>query len=1233
MARRKQPVPVAEPQAKAFEEQVESAFLGYAMSVIVDRALPDVRDGLKPVHRRILWTMQELGIRSDRPHVKCARVVGSCFGAGTLVHTPSGLTPIEDIKVGDEILDGARNTQVVTQTFVIPPGPVLRVHTKDGHAITVTPDQKFRVLNPDLTISWKEAKDLLGERVLRLGHRTVTNPAVPSAADEMEAYVAGLLVAEGSLSHRNHPTSKQVTLAMVDGGPLDAVRSYVAVTGAASSEHLRTHDNPNWSDIAVLKFSGNDRIRSTVATTCESKTIPDWVLGNRKLFAPFLAGVFDGDGHARRGRTRELSYASTSRRLLEMIQACLVDRGIHARIRPYRHGHAEWRDCWAAIVYGKSAYRLAELLAPHTRCAKRRAELERILSTSTRECRENADSYPGKPIFDEISRLHLGGGWYSTPNGKKRIPVRYAGGSKFRWSKNRHDLLLSGNLLEHSGALELFTETGSPIAEQLNVALHRSTTVVERVEVLTEEQETYDIEVGSDEHEFVAEGFLVHNCIGFYHPHGDQAAYGALVRLAQDFSMRVPLIDGHGNFGSPSDPPAAARYTECRLSPAAERLMDGIDEDTVDVEATFDGSRTEPTVLPARFPNLLVNGSEGIAVGLATRIPPHNLREVAAAVRHLIEHPDATAADLMRFVKGPDFPTGALIMGNGGLADAYETGRGTIRVRARSTVEADTKGTRIVITDTPYQVSIEEVADKAEQLVEDGTIQGVRAIRNESARGEIRLVLELRPNGDPDIVLNNLFKHTRLQTTYPIQMIALDDGVPRQMGLVDLLSRWVTHQEDVVRRRSQFRLDKAEARLHIVEGLLRALDLIDEIIAAIRASKDRAAAREALQAAPFEFSDIQASHILDMPLARLTQLGRSELDKEAKGLRSDIRGLRKILKSRDVLLGVIVDEMNEIVDAHGTDRLTGLSDDTGDIDESALVQDEPLIVTVTARGYLSAAPTEGRGNKVASPGDGDVITQVLPCSMLGSVLVFTTAGRCYKAHGRDLPVRKLTAAPNLFSFSPDEKVLTVLDAADYETNPLVTLVSEQGQIKRVASQEFSSAAGRKDGLVAMKLADGDRVVSVFPCSETVEVLAATASGMGIRFDGAGLRAMGRQAAGVRAIRLKADDRVVGAVPVADDATVAVATTTGWAKRMRVDDVQVQGRGGAGVRIVRHDKRTGETAGLVVVTGEDLLAFDEEGTGRPVSSTAPPIRGRDSAGTADVFGGAVARLVPAPVLPD
>ena len=727
----------------------------------------------------------------------------------------------------------------------------------------------------------------------------------------------------------------------------------------------------------------------------------------------------------------------------------------------------------------------------------------------------------------------------------------------------------------------------------------------------------------------------VGDVMGRFHPHGDAAIYDALVRLGQDFSLPVPLIDKHGNFGSPADPPAAPRYTECRLSPAAMELLAGIDEGTVDLQPNYDGSDVEPVVLPSRFPNLLVNGAQGIAVGLATNIPPHNLGEIVDATLLLIEKPEATLAQLLRKVRGPDFPTGALIMGADGIEEAYRTGRGSLRLRAVTELEESRRGAAIVVTEIPYQTSVDAIAGKLADAVEMGKVGGVRDIRNESGQGKTRLVIELRAGADPEIVRNNLFKHTPAQTTFGVNMVALVDGVPRTVGLVEALQHWIDHQVVVVTRRTRFRLEKAEARLHIVDGLVKAVEMIDAIVKAIRASRDRGAALAKLMSEPFDFSEIQATHILDLTLGRLTRLGRDDLAQEQRELILAIRELRKILADRDVLMGIIRKELMATRGALVAPRRTRVvTDDSGALDVDSLVEDEPLIVTVTARGYVRAISARTRGAKVATPGPADALAQVIETTARQGLLVLTDRGRAYRAACHDLPKERLTAAQNLFQFGDGEKVVAVIDARLAEDHDHLVFATAQGGVKRTPFAEFAEASGRRDGIVAMKVAEGDEVVAVFPGWDDYDLLMVTANGQGIRFAESEVRPVGRGAGAVRGIRLKGTDRVVGACAIAAEETVVVGQAAGFVKRLRSDDVPAHARGGAGLRVCRLDRGRGDVVAIAPAAGRVTLVTNEGAVA--VDVTAVKLAGRDAGGSR-VEGldlrGELVRILPAPVSAD
>ncbi|HET6963599.1 MAG TPA: DNA gyrase subunit A [Acidimicrobiales bacterium] len=712
--------------------------------------------------------------------------------------------------------------------------------------------------------------------------------------------------------------------------------------------------------------------------------------------------------------------------------------------------------------------------------------------------------------------------------------------------------------------------------------------------------------------------------MGRFHPHGDAAIYDALARMAQDFSLRHPLIDGHGNFGSPDDPPAAARYTECRLAPLAMHMLAGIDEDTVDFADNYSGEIQEPLVLPARFPNLLVNGSQGIAVGMATNIPPHNLGEVIDAVVHLIDHPEAGPDELMQFVRGPDFPTGGLILGRAGIMDAYRTGRGSIKMRATAEIEEGRRGTSIVVTELPYQVSAGTVAARIRDLVDSRELDGVRDVNDESAQGKTRLVIEVKRDANAHVLLNNLYKHTPLQTSFGVNMVALVDGVPRTLNLVQALSAYVDHQVEVIRRRSEFRLAKAQARAHIVEGLIKALDMIDAIIALIRGSDDRGSAREGLMAAPFEFSEIQANHILDMTLSRLTRLGRSELDEEMAKLRETIADLEGILGDPGRLRGVIKTEMGEIRSEYATARRSQIVLDPGELGAEDLIEDEELVVTMTRAGYIksvqaAAFRTQGRGGRGVQGArlrEEDLVSQILHTTAHSFLLFFSNTGRVYRLKAHEVPMKERTARGtaivNLLPLVPGETIQAIIATRDYPEDRYLFFATRSGQVKKTAFSEYDKS--RREGFIAINLRDDDQLVRVVQTTGADDIFMVSRAGMTIRFSESEVRPMGRDAAGVRGMKLRDGDEVVSVDVAADDRDILIVTDAGYGKRTKLDRFNVQGRGGQGVRGIRLTARRGAVvAAFMVGLDDEIFLISSGGVTIRTSVREISSQGRDATG--------------------
>ena len=702
---------------------------------------------------------------------------------------------------------------------------------------------------------------------------------------------------------------------------------------------------------------------------------------------------------------------------------------------------------------------------------------------------------------------------------------------------------------------------------------------------------------------------VVGDVLGKFHPHGDSSVYDAMVRLAQPFNIRYPLIEGQGNFGSvDGDGAAAMRYTEARLQKLTMHLLDGIDKDTVDFYPNFDETLQQPSVLPARFPNLLVNGSSGIAVGMATNIPPHNLTEVINGVICMIDNPECTIDDLMQHIKGPDFPTGGLIMGRSGIRAAYHTGHGRITVRAKTNVEEmGGNRSRIIVTEIPYQVNKSVLVKKIADLVHEKKIEGISDIRDESNdRQGMRIVIELKRDVQPQVVLNMLYKHTPMQENFGANMLALVDGKPQVLNLREMIYYYLEHQKDVVTRRTRFELNKAQNRAHILEGLLKALDHIDEIVAIIRASKDTNTARDALMLR-FEFSEKQAQAILDMRLARLTGLERERLQEEYEELERTIERLTAILGDEHLLMDVIKTEISEIRDKFGDERRSELTIAEDDIDIEDLIQEENMVVTLTHEGYVKRVSSSvyraqhrgGRGVSGMNVKETDYTTQMFVVSTHQEIMFFTNMGRVYSLKCYQIPEAgrqaRGTAIINLLHIVSGEKVSTMLPMPkETEEEHNLVMATRNGMIKKTALEEFRNL--RKNGLIAIALREGDELIGVRLSNGDDEMLVSTRKGKCIRFNERHVRNVGRNSIGVRSMRIAEGDEVIDIAAVEPETTVLAITTKGYGKRTDPEEYREQGRGGMGVKAMQLTDKTGDLAALMFVhEDEDILLITDDGT--------------------------------------
>jgi len=725
---------------------------------------------------------------------------------------------------------------------------------------------------------------------------------------------------------------------------------------------------------------------------------------------------------------------------------------------------------------------------------------------------------------------------------------------------------------------------------------------------------------------------VVGDVMGQFHPHGDSAIYDTLVRLVQDWNLRYPLVWGQGNFGSPgNDPAAAPRYTECKMAPLAMEMVRDIDEETVDFQDNYDGRTQEPTILPSRFPNLLVNGSIGIAVGMATNIPPHNLREVAEAAKFSLEHPElageALVEELIKIVKGPDFPTGAQILGRRGIEDAYRTGRGSITMRAVVNVEEVQGRTFLVVTELPYQVNPDNLALKIAELVKEGKLTGIADIRDEtSGRTGQRLVIVLKKDAVARVVLNNLYKYTQLQENFGANMLALVDGVPRTLSLDGFISNWITHQIEIIVRRTKFRLKKAEERAHILRGYLKALDALDEVIALIRKSQTVEDARDGLIKL-LKIDELQARAILNMQLRQLAALERQKIIDEAAELEKEIKGYQKIIKDESLQRKIVGEELDEIVAKYGDDRRSEiLMGFDGDVTVEDLIPEEEMVVTLTSGGYIKRTRSSsyrvqhrgGKGVRGASLRADDVVQNFIVSTTHHWLMFFTNKGRVYRSKVYEIQEASRDAkgqhVANLLALQPDERVVEVIDLKDYQQSPYLVLATRSGLVKKTALELYDTA--RTGGIIAIKLREGDELVNAMLVNEENFLLLVSRKGMSICFkaDNATMRPMGRDTSGVVGMKFRKDDELLSASVIGSAGFVFVVTEGGYAKRTASEQYRVQNRGGLGIKVAKLDEKRGDLVGsLIVEESDEVLVVLASGKVMRTSASEVPAKGRDTMG--------------------
>ncbi len=1200
------------------QQEMQRSYIDYAMSVIVGRALPEVRDGLKPVHRRVLYAMYDSGFRPDRSHAKSARSVAEtmgnyhphgdasiydtlvrmaqpwslryplvdgqgnfgspgndppaamryCVTGDALVRLPLGQTvrirdiapskPNTDTVIDLKVLDRHGNPVAADRLFHSGEHQTYTVSTTEGFTVTGTENHPLLCL-VDLggvpTLLWKLIEEIQAGDCVVLQRTPAAEIGCADWEDTLTGLLLGAFISEGFVSQRRAGFNN------LDRDYFNnVVAAYDAVVGGPRYVSERTIASGSTLlelDIHNLAALASSPLAELVGQRSAAKVVPDRIWNaSAPVKRTFLRALFEGDGScsALPRNTVQISYSTRSGRLAKDVQQLLLEFGVVSR--RYLHATGEHK-----VVITNRGH--AEAFA--TQIGFGGAKQQKLLAI-LRDLPEVAAGRDGDhvPGLADFIRAQSGGRWTDKEWLRKHNIDRLA-----RWRRS------GAEILEHIADPDV-----RAIASELTDGRFYYATVASVVEAGVEP--VYSLRVQTDDHSFITNGFVSHN-------------------------------------------------TEARLTPLAMEMLREIDEETVDFIPNYDGRVQEPTVLPSRFPNLLANGSGGIAVGMATNIPPHNLRELAEAVYWCLENheadEEATLEAVIERVKGPDFPTSGLIVGNQGILDAYRTGRGSIRMRGVVEIEEDSRGrTGIVITELPYQVNHDNFITSIAEQVRDGKLAGISNIEDQSSdRVGLRIVVEIKRDAVAKVVLNNLYKHTQLQTSFGANMLSIVDGVPRTLRLDQMIRYYVNHQLDVIVRRTTYRLRKANERAHILRGLVKALDALDEVIALIRASETVDIARAGLIEL-LDIDEIQAQAILDMQLRRLAALERQKIIDDLAKIEAEIADLEDILAKPERQRIIVRDELKEIVEKHGDDRRSRIVAADGEVSDEDLIAREDVVVTITETGYAKRTKTDlyrsqrrgGKGVQGAALKQDDIVRHFFVCSTHDWILFFTTQGRVYRAKAYDLPEALRNArgqhVANLLAFQPEERIAQVIQIKSYEDAPYLVLATRNGLVKKSKLSDFDS--NRSGGIVAINLRDGDELVGAVLCSAEEDLLLVSANGQSIRFSATdeALRPMGRATSGVQGMRFNADDQLLSLNVVREGTYLLVATAGGYSKRTAIEEYTPQGRGGKGILTIQYDRRRGSLVGALIVD-DDSEVFAITSGGGVIRTAARQVRkaGRQTKG--------------------
>lgn len=1214
-------------QTKLIEEEMKESYIDYSMSVIVGRALPDVHDGLKPVHRRILYSMYRLGLLHNKPFKKSARIVGECFTKDTLVLTTRGLVPIINIERGDFVYTQS-GLEEVKELYEMPKKEILDVTLDNGISNKVTKSQKFKILNKDLEFEWKNAENLTDKDylVLRASYPKINENVKLNLfnnryieLNENLGYLLGHFLSDGWIEK----STNRIFFYSISKEVIDKISSiliqefgYIAKIEDKSYEFESVSGNLSLNQAYQIRIN-NKIINLFLASTFNlfnkdafSKEIPNQIMISPKsVIYSFISGLIDGDGSIHKSRNI-VRYGSISENMINQlllitqqlgvigkkfkakkIEGHLVNNRMLSSNKPFFY--IEWR--------GQFSKNLCSNLNLFCEVKKQRAEKLKISNEG--KSRFEVIPFASKILFEELSKKHIGAGWYKDKNGKKfRLGIKYSTGSKIRYSRNLKEKELRRSQIIGWNIKEKLNKINSKYSKFVNEVFEKDIFFIKVKFVnLLEPQQTYDIQTGNS-HEFIANGFVSHNCLGKYHPHGDIAVYDSLVRMAQGFSLRYPLIDGQGNFGSvDGDSAAAQRYTESRLSRFAEDIIADIDKETVKFVANYDNTEREPIILPGKLPNLLINGSAGIAVGMATNMPPHNIGEVCDAIIKTIENPQIEVEELLNYIKGPDFPTGAIISGRGGIISAYKTGRGHIRVKARAQI----KDKKIIVSEIPYQVNKSMLIEDIANQIRDKKIEGISDIRDESDRRGMRIVFELRQNASAEVVLNQLYRNSQLSNTFSVINLALVAGQPKILNLRDLIISYIKHRKRIVTRRTEYELRQAESRAHILAGLKIALSNIDDVVKTIKSSNTPEAAKASLIKV-YKLSADQSQAILEMRLSRLTSLEINKVKSEFDELTKLIADLKSILASEQKIYAIIKKELQELKDKYGDERKTEVLEGEEELDDEALIKEEDVVVTVSHHGYIKRIPAEtykaqrrgGKGIIASELKEEDFIEHLFVTNTHAYMLFFTDKGRVYWLKGYRIPSASRYSRGvnivNILEMQKDEKISAMIPIKEFRENEFLIMCTKKGVVKKTSLLDYSNP--RKGGIIAVSLRDLDRLVTVKKTNGEQKYIIATKNGFAVRFDEKQIRSIGRSGMGVRGIRLSSGDEVIGMeLATNDDDTLLTITENGYGKRSLVSEYRIIGRGGKGVINIKTSGRNGKVVAIKTVKDDhELMCITKNG---------------------------------------